>query len=871
MANEYRALTRTYRPLSFDDIVSQEHVSSTLKNAITSNRLSHAYMFCGPRGVGKTTMARVLAREINQIDRSVDGESLTQTLNIVEIDAASHNKVDDIHQLRESVRVPPQNGRYKVFIIDEVHMLSKAAFNALLKTLEEPPPHAIFIFATTEPHKVLPTILSRVQRFDFKRISVEEIVEHLREIASRESITVDPESLHLLARKADGALRDALGLMDQAIAFCGNNIDHQELLKALNTVGSDQLFALTENILQKDRSAGLFMVQNLLREGIDLQEFLVSLTEHFRNLYVAVQSSRLSLIDATPDTRELYKKTASSFSEEDLLRMMHLVGEAQIRIRDVQQPRVHFEMLILKLMHMHRSSELGALLQELKSVKKNGSSDWESLNSASESGDSGTSPETKGLKAEKSAVEPKGVETEKSSMEPKGEEVQNVQEVQKGVRVDGPAGGDDIEGGNEGNGDSGDVHMDGEGVNDIKGSTASAGNVDSTNTDNTEVAESSGEVEGSGIAEGAGVTGTGDTGSTGTGSEEDVDDVTTGGSESGSVSQDPHLASNVDDIFDVKPTLGFAKGISSKKLSPRSQETTFKPDKASNPSQTKPSKLDASNASGASDSGSGSSSDPGSDSGSSSDSGTSGGNSSDNGDASTSAGSKTNVETEQGLTTDALADTRRDATINAVSNERIPTNAGSNEPDLNSTEPTETSHGAPGSGLATGVLTGTEPRNTTVLPTAAEVAAFDINPNPKTNGTSMGADDSAADPDEADASTLKEAKKNWGYVLDIVQQEGPDIFFFQIQRVNVLSAKDQILTVAIDNEFSRKMILENKDRLTTLYSRVSGTRLRLECVVENQKRREETIHPYEKFKELQKKDPLLKDLVDLFGAELDYD
>ena len=843
MANEYRALTRTYRPLSFDDIVSQEHVSSTLKNAITSNRLSHAYMFCGPRGVGKTTMARVLAREINQIDRSVDGESLTQTLNIVEIDAASHNKVDDIHQLRESVRVPPQNGRYKVFIIDEVHMLSKAAFNALLKTLEEPPPHAIFIFATTEPHKVLPTILSRVQRFDFKRISVEEIVEHLREIASRESITVDPESLHLLARKADGALRDALGLMDQAIAFCGNNIDHQELLKALNTVGSDQLFALTENILQKDRSAGLFMVQNLLREGIDLQEFLVSLTEHFRNLYVAVQSSRLSLIDATPDTRELYKKMASSFSEEDLLRMMHLVGEAQIRIRDVQQPRVHFEMLILKLMHMHRSSELGALLQELKSVKKNGSSDWESLNSASESGDSGTSPEIKGLKAEKSVVEPKGVETEKSAMEPKGEEVQDVQkveEVQKGVRVDGTGGGDDVEEGNEGNGESGDAHVGGEGVGGKDGMDEGGGN------------------EGDG----------GDDVYVG---GEGADDVTAGEVEASSVSQDPHLASNVDDIFDVKPTLGFAKGISSKKLSPRSQETTFKPDKASNPSQTKPSKLDASNASGASDSGSGSSSDPGSDSGSSSDSGTSGGNSSDNGDASTSAGSKTNVETEQGLTTDALADTRRDATTNAVSNEGIPTNAGSNEPDLNSTETTETAHGAPGSGLATGVLTGTEPRNNTVLPTAAEVAAFDINPNPKTNGTSMGADDSAADPDEADASTLKEAKKNWGYVLDIVQQEGPDIFFFQIQRVNVLSAKDQILTVAIDNEFSRKMILENKDRLTTLYSRVSGTRLRLECVVENQKRREETIHPYEKFKELQKKDPLLKDLVDLFGAELDYD
>ena len=184
MSNSYRALTRKYRPQSFEDIVSQEHVSSTLLNAVQQNRLSHAYMFCGPRGVGKTTMARVLARVINSIDDQVDGEALNQTLNIIEIDAASNNKVEDVHYLRESVRIPPQNGRYKIFIVDEVHMLSKAAFNALLKTLEEPPEHAIFIFATTEPHKVLPTILSRVQRFDFKRISVDEIVHRLEKITT---------------------------------------------------------------------------------------------------------------------------------------------------------------------------------------------------------------------------------------------------------------------------------------------------------------------------------------------------------------------------------------------------------------------------------------------------------------------------------------------------------------------------------------------------------------------------------------------------------------------------------------------------------------------------------------------------------------
>jgi len=271
MSGTYRALTRKYRPATFDDIVSQEHVSSTLKNAIEKDRLAHAYMFCGPRGVGKTTMARVLARTINNVSGDVDGESLGNTLNIIEIDAASNNKVEDVHRVRESVRIPPQNGRYKVYIIDEVHMMSKSAFNALLKTLEEPPPHAIFIFATTEPHKVLPTILSRVQRFDFRRIRVSEIVEHLREVAKDEGISIDEESLHVIAKKADGALRDALGLMDQAIAFCGDSISHQDLLKALNVVGTDRLFELTRHVIDKDSASGMTLLNHLVQEGHDLQ------------------------------------------------------------------------------------------------------------------------------------------------------------------------------------------------------------------------------------------------------------------------------------------------------------------------------------------------------------------------------------------------------------------------------------------------------------------------------------------------------------------------------------------------------------------------------------------------------------------------
>jgi DNA polymerase III subunit gamma/tau len=371
MADNYRALTRKYRPQSFEDVVSQEHVSSTLKNAIRQNRLSHAYMFCGPRGVGKTTMARVLARSINQIGENVDGEALSQTLNVVEIDAASNNKVEDVHHLREIVRVPPQSGNYKIFIIDEVHMLSKAAFNALLKTLEEPPPHAIFIFATTEPHKVLPTILSRVQRFDFKRISVDEIVIRLKEICGKEGITIDDESLHTIAKKADGALRDALGLMDQAIAFCGVEIAYDQLVQALNVVGNDQLFEFTKAISGRDSQAGLLLIDRLMKEGVDIQEFLVSMTTHLRNLYVAKQGGRMHLVEATEDTKQRYLDAAKSFSEEDLMRMLHLVSEAQIKIRDVQQPRIHFEILMLKLIHMSRAKELSELLNGLNQLKKN--------------------------------------------------------------------------------------------------------------------------------------------------------------------------------------------------------------------------------------------------------------------------------------------------------------------------------------------------------------------------------------------------------------------------------------------------------------------------------------------------------------------
>ncbi|MEX2640805.1 MAG: DNA polymerase III subunit gamma/tau [Balneolales bacterium] len=370
MAEQYKALTRKYRPVNFEDIVSQEHVSSTLKNAIEQNRINHAYLFCGPRGVGKTTMARVLARNLNSVDASIDGEALNNTLNIIEIDAASNNKVEDVHALRERVRIRPQNGRFKVYIIDEVHMLSKAAFNALLKTLEEPPDHAIFIFATTEPHKILPTILSRCQRFDFRRIRVEEIVDRLRTICGTENITIDDESLHVIAKKADGSLRDALGIMDQAIAFCGSDINRQEMFSALNVVSGDRMFELMESVDKKDANAGITLIHDLLQEGYDIQEFLSTLTGHLRNLYLARDAKNMHLIEDSEETKQRYRQAATTFEADDLMRMLHIINEAQFRIREARQPRVHLEIAILKLIHLERIGGLQKLVQELQELKE---------------------------------------------------------------------------------------------------------------------------------------------------------------------------------------------------------------------------------------------------------------------------------------------------------------------------------------------------------------------------------------------------------------------------------------------------------------------------------------------------------------------
>ncbi|NGP75194.1 DNA polymerase III subunit gamma/tau [Balneolaceae bacterium YR4-1] len=437
MSDNYRALTRTYRPRTFDDIVSQHHVSDTLKNAIKQNRLAHAYMFCGPRGVGKTTMARVLARTVNSIEDEVDGESLNQTLNVIEIDAASNNGVDDIRDLRERVRIPPQNGRYKIYIIDEVHMLSKAAFNALLKTLEEPPDHVIFIFATTEPHKVLPTILSRVQRFDFKRISIDEIVSRLETVAQNEGIQIDHESLHVIAKKADGALRDALGLMDQAIAFCGTDIEHDELLRALNVVSKERMFQFMDAVESQNSATGLELINELLQEGYDIQEFLIGLTEHIRNLYVAKNSEKMHLVEASKDTKERYKTASNDFSDDDLMRMLHIVNEAQYKIKEAHQPKILFEITLLKLIHMERTRNLNALISDLNDLKKKLSNGQLVKTTESGSTNSSNSTESPQKEQQSSAKEPLPTDdaysqTEQSVPNPKNTGESPVEKTQAG-------------------------------------------------------------------------------------------------------------------------------------------------------------------------------------------------------------------------------------------------------------------------------------------------------------------------------------------------------------------------------------------------------------------------------------------------------
>lgn len=338
---------RKYRPQTFKDVVGQQAITNTLLNAIETNHLAQALLFTGPRGVGKTTCARILARKINQPGYDDPNEDFA--FNVFELDAASNNSVDDIRNLIDQVRIPPQTGQYKVYIIDEVHMLSTAAFNAFLKTLEEPPKHAIFILATTEKHKIIPTILSRCQIFDFKRITVKDAKEHLAEVARSQGVQFEDDALHIIAQKADGAMRDALSIFDRVVSYCGTNLTRQAVTENLNVLDFETYVAMTNLILAHDIPQILVAFHHVLAKGFDGHHFIVGLASHFRDLMVCKNPVTLALLEAGEHAQMLYKEQAQKCESDFLLKAIALANECDLKYKTSQNQRLLVELTLMQL------------------------------------------------------------------------------------------------------------------------------------------------------------------------------------------------------------------------------------------------------------------------------------------------------------------------------------------------------------------------------------------------------------------------------------------------------------------------------------------------------------------------------------------
>lgn len=356
----YIVSARKYRPSTFESVVGQRALTTTLKNAIGTGKLAHAYLFCGPRGVGKTTCARIFAKTINCMSPTAEGEACNQcesctafneqrSYNIHELDAASNNSVDDIRQLVEQVRIPPQIGKYKVYIIDEVHMLSASAFNAFLKTLEEPPRHAIFILATTEKHKILPTILSRCQIYDFNRIGVEDTVAHLAYVASKEGITAEPEALNVIALKADGGMRDALSIFDQVVSFTGGHISYQSVIENLNVLDYEYYFRLTDHFLENKVGDALLLLNDVLNKGFDGSHFITGLASHLRDLLVSKDAATLPLLQVGASIRERYRVQAQKCPLPFLYRAMKLCNDCDLNYRASKNKRLLIELTLIQV------------------------------------------------------------------------------------------------------------------------------------------------------------------------------------------------------------------------------------------------------------------------------------------------------------------------------------------------------------------------------------------------------------------------------------------------------------------------------------------------------------------------------------------
>lgn len=366
--DNYIVSARKYRPLTFESVVGQESITKTLRNAIKTNHLAQAYLFCGPRGVGKTTCARIFAKTINCLNPGNDHDACNEcescrafneqrSFNIHELDAASNNSVDDIRLLIEQVRIPPQIGKYSVYIIDEVHMLSKDAFNALLKTLEEPPSYAIFILATTEKHKVIPTILSRCQVYDFSRITIADMIHHLQYVAKQENITVTEEALNVVAQKADGGMRDALSIFDQLVSFCGNNIAYEQTIEVLNVLDTEYYFRIVECALRNDVSQMLLLFNNILNKGFDAQNFIIGLGSHLRDLLVSKDEITIKLLETSEAIKSHFAEQAKQCPTQFLFRALSLINECDIQYRVAKNKRLTIEIMLIRLSQLTASDE----------------------------------------------------------------------------------------------------------------------------------------------------------------------------------------------------------------------------------------------------------------------------------------------------------------------------------------------------------------------------------------------------------------------------------------------------------------------------------------------------------------------------------
>ena len=374
----YIVSARKYRPTTFESVVGQEALTQTLRNAIRTNHLAHAYLFCGPRGVGKTTCARIFAKTINCLTPTAENDACNQcesctafneqrSFNIHELDAASNNSVEDIRSLIDQVRIPPQIGKYSVYIIDEVHMLSQGAFNALLKTLEEPPSYAIFILATTEKHKVLPTILSRCQVYDFSRITVADTIHHLQYVAKQEGVTVSEEALNVVAQKADGGMRDALSIFDQLVSFCGTTISYEQAIEVLNVLDTDYYFRLVDAALAGGVSSALLLLNEVLQKGFDAGHFVTGMAQHLRDVLVSKDAATVQLLETSETIRQHYQEQAQRCNAKWLFNALDVMNTCDINYRTAKNKRLTVELALIKLCRL-----VEIPIQEVQKVQSSG-------------------------------------------------------------------------------------------------------------------------------------------------------------------------------------------------------------------------------------------------------------------------------------------------------------------------------------------------------------------------------------------------------------------------------------------------------------------------------------------------------------------